>query len=349
MTKSFVKSLLCTVAFLSALSSAAVSATMNYLGNWVNTTRYATGSVIVYNSGIYYSLKSTNSAPNRNYIPSSNPTWWAPVGTVGNTILNGLVNPTSAGLGQVGDYYINTASNTMFGPKTANGWPASGVSLVGPKGDAGAQGVPGTQGVPGAQGQQGIQGVKGDIGTQGPSGTANMVGKTCAAGTSLRGFDNDGNLICGLNVHSYQYISAAGITWESAAQSASSMSSSGTSCYLATITTQAEMDYVETYVIPGGTSVGNIYIGSRRTQGTTDQWYWAFGPETGVIFWSNGQAVGSNFPGWDPDHRVETVNTAPYGQINSFYRAYVSASYGLALPTLVEGGNSGYLVECSSL
>jgi hypothetical protein len=133
MTKGFVKSLLCSVALLSALSSAAVSATMNYLGGWANTTTYATGSVIVYNNGIYYSLKSTTKAPNKNYIPPNNPTWWAMVGTVGNTILNGPVNPTSPNLGQVGDFYLNTLTNTLFGPKTAISpfWPATGVVLSG--------------------------------------------------------------------------------------------------------------------------------------------------------------------------------------------------------------------------
>jgi YVTN family beta-propeller protein len=187
MVSRYLRNALCSVALVGLAATSAVSATMDYLGTWSNTTTYATGSVIVYNKGIFYSLKSTKAAPNRNFIPSSNPTWWAPVGTVGNTILSGVVNPTSPTLGQVGDYYINTATNTMFGPKAVNGWSAVGVSLVGAKGDSGATGLQGPQGIAGAQGPAGPQGnagAKGDTGAQGPPGIpgtatlTNLVQKT---------------------------------------------------------------------------------------------------------------------------------------------------------------------------
>jgi YVTN family beta-propeller protein len=192
MVSRYLRSALCSVALLGIAATSAVSATMNYLGAWSNTTTYTTGSVIVYNKGIYYSLKSTNAAPNRNFIPSSNPTWWAPVGTVGNTILSGVVNPTSPTLGQVGDYYINTATNTMFGPKAVNGWSASGVSLVGPKGDAGVtglQGPQGIQGVAGAQGPagpQGAAGAKGDTGAQGAQGIPGTSGSVTLSSFELK-------------------------------------------------------------------------------------------------------------------------------------------------------------------
>jgi len=48
-----------------------------------------------------------------------------PAGTNGKTILNGVVNPTG-GVGVDGDFYINTATETIFGPKAAGVWP-SGV------------------------------------------------------------------------------------------------------------------------------------------------------------------------------------------------------------------------------
>lgn len=51
-------------------------------------------------------------------------------GTDGKTILNGTSNPTS-GTGVDGDFYINTSTSTLFGPKASGTWP-SGVSLVGP-------------------------------------------------------------------------------------------------------------------------------------------------------------------------------------------------------------------------
>lgn len=146
--------------------SSSYAATMDYQGTWSNTATYATGRVVIYNKGIYYSLKSTRSAPNRNYIPSSTPSWWEHIGTVGNTIHSGVVNPTSPSLGQVGDFYINTQTNTIFGPKLATTpfWPSTGVSLIGQKGDVG------TAGPAGLQGAQGLQGLKGDTGSVGPAG-----------------------------------------------------------------------------------------------------------------------------------------------------------------------------------
>lgn len=54
-----------------------------------------------------------------------------------NTIWNGVGAP-SAGLGVVGDFYIDTASSRLYGPKATGGWPSAGVSLLGP---IGANGV----------------------------------------------------------------------------------------------------------------------------------------------------------------------------------------------------------------
>jgi len=64
-------------------------------------------------------------------------------GTDGNTVLNGIVDPTTEGVD--GDFYINTTTNTIFGPKTAGAWGA-GTSLVGPQGPAGADGESGAGG-----------------------------------------------------------------------------------------------------------------------------------------------------------------------------------------------------------
>jgi hypothetical protein len=62
-------------------------------------------------------------------------------GVDGNTVLYGTADPTS-GVGVNGNFYINTATHFLFGPKSAGAWPA-GTSLVGP---AGPQGPPGTGG-----------------------------------------------------------------------------------------------------------------------------------------------------------------------------------------------------------
>ena len=65
-------------------------------------------------------------------------------GLNGYSVLNGTVSPTS-GIGVNGDFYINTANNTLFGPKTGGAWSV-GTSLVGPQGIAGTNGTNGTNG-----------------------------------------------------------------------------------------------------------------------------------------------------------------------------------------------------------
>jgi hypothetical protein len=50
-------------------------------------------------------------------------------GNNGNTMLNGTNNPTSS-IGNNGDFYLNTTTYVLFGPKTSSGW-GTGVSLLG--------------------------------------------------------------------------------------------------------------------------------------------------------------------------------------------------------------------------
>lgn len=66
--------------------------------------------------------------------------------TDGKSVLSGAVDPTTEGVN--GDFYINTTTWTIFGPKAGGVWPA-GVSLVGPAGADGADGVDGVDGVDG--------------------------------------------------------------------------------------------------------------------------------------------------------------------------------------------------------
>lgn len=70
--------------------------------------------------------------------PQGNP------GADGNTILYGSSDPT-AGLGVNGNFFINTATHFMFGPKAGGAWPA-GTSLIGPTGPQGPAGAPGSGG-----------------------------------------------------------------------------------------------------------------------------------------------------------------------------------------------------------
>ena len=99
-------------------------------------------------------------------------------GTNGNTVLNGSVAPTPED-GVDGDFYVDTQANVLYGPKSAGGWPETGVSLMGPAGASGAQGPTGAAGADGAPGPAGAQGPKGDTGVtgaQGPKGDTGAQG-----------------------------------------------------------------------------------------------------------------------------------------------------------------------------
>ena len=110
-------------------------------------------------------------------------------GTNGTAVLNGNANP-AAGTGVNGDFYINTATNTIYGPKANGAWPA-GVSLVGPAGVAGPQGPAGATGPAGPTGPTGLTGATGSAGPQGPAGATGPAGPTGPTGltgaTGLQG------------------------------------------------------------------------------------------------------------------------------------------------------------------
>lgn len=95
----------------------------------------------------------------------------------GNTIRSGAGAPSS-GLGVNGDFFIDTATDAIYGPKTGGAW-GSPTNLVGPQGEQGQDGPAGPQGEQGEQGEtgpegpegpQGEQGIPGEPGEQGPQG-----------------------------------------------------------------------------------------------------------------------------------------------------------------------------------
>ena len=73
-------------------------------------------------------------------------------GLDGNTVLNGTGAPANT-LGFDGDFYVDLATTTLYGPKAAGAWPLTGVSLVGPTGATGATGAAGADGATGATGR----------------------------------------------------------------------------------------------------------------------------------------------------------------------------------------------------
>ena len=75
-------------------------------------------------------------------------------GDPGTSVLNGCVPPTDD-LGNDGDFYIDTATAILYGPKASGAWPGVGTSLVGPAGAIGPQGPAGPEGPQGPVGPAG--------------------------------------------------------------------------------------------------------------------------------------------------------------------------------------------------
>lgn len=109
-----------------------------------------------------------------------------------NTFLNGLGAPEATD-GIDGDFYLDTLSSNLYGPKKKGKWPLpkSLVGPVGPQGPVGKQGSDGKVGDKGAtsssagsQGTQGIQGIQGVQGASGPAGPSGPSGSQGPGGGS---------------------------------------------------------------------------------------------------------------------------------------------------------------------
>ena len=133
-----------------------------------------------------------------------------------NTVLNGKGAPSKS-IGIDGDFYIDTRSLLISGPKTKGKWPAArslqganganGVNgsngsdgkngndaksvstasnAAGPAGPQGVQGVPGVKGLDGTAGSRGADGANGINGSTGPAGATGATGSgaTGAAGAN---------------------------------------------------------------------------------------------------------------------------------------------------------------------
>ncbi|KPN16273.1 collagen-like protein [Arthrobacter sp. Edens01] len=99
-------------------------------------------------------------------------------GRDGNSIHNGSGSPASS-LGADGDFYLDTTTFAIYGPKTAGTWPVGAQSLIGPQGPMGPQGVqgdPGAQGPAGSTGAAGPTGAAGSVGPQGKTGPQGPAG-----------------------------------------------------------------------------------------------------------------------------------------------------------------------------
>ena len=110
--------------------------------------------------------------------------------SIANTVLSGVGVPAKS-LGIDGDFYIDTKSMNMYGPKKNNSWPLP-VSLRGPQGPAGIAGSDGknastssvSAGAAGAAGPQGPQGPAGPAGPKGETGATGPQGPAGPAGSN---------------------------------------------------------------------------------------------------------------------------------------------------------------------
>ena len=137
-------------------------------------------------SGKNRSVKSVVKTANKSAPKTAGRTSQAP--TL-NTLLNGLGAPNATD-GIDGDFYLDTLSLNLYGPKKKGKWPLpkSLVGPVGPQGPVGKRGSEGKVGDKGATsssaGSQGTQGIQGPQGTPGTSGAAGSPGPSGGAGVA---------------------------------------------------------------------------------------------------------------------------------------------------------------------
>ena len=162
---------------------------------------------------------------------------------------------------------------------------------------------------------------------------------------------SEGQYLNSANGQIYEYVDAPGISWAEAARRAASKSINGRRGHLATIKSRAELNFIESTVIPGGPQTANVFIGGRRVPGTQAVWQWAAGPYAGRAFWNNGPTGGAPTL-WDPIYALgqdapagPSNDAEPYLYLNGWHRPYFTATFGTALDSVNAGGNSGYIVQ----
>lgn len=105
-----------------------------------------------------------------------------PAGKDGSIMYSGTGAPNIA-IGVAGDYYLDRATGSLYGPKIAAGW-GTPLTLVGAQGVAGANGATGATGAAGSNGATGATGANGSNGTNGSNGATGATGVTGANGST---------------------------------------------------------------------------------------------------------------------------------------------------------------------
>jgi hypothetical protein len=125
---------------------------------------------------------------------------WVPTGG-GERWFSGSGAPGGA-VGEVGDWYINSANGDFYEKTGTSTWtlrgnlrgPTGATGATGPQGPAGAVGATGPQGATGATGAQGPQGLVGPQGPVGPQGaTGQAEGWHSGTGAPAAALGNTGD------------------------------------------------------------------------------------------------------------------------------------------------------------
>jgi hypothetical protein len=145
------------------------------------------------------------------------------------------------------------------------------------------------------------------------------------------------------NGHYYDFIQTISLNWTAAKADAESLTFMGQQGYLATITSQAEQDF-----ITANFPFTNAWIGASD-QAVEGKWIWETGPEAGTQFWDGGpggMAVGGQYNNWTPG--FEPNNVGPGGEDFAHLRADVNQTWN-DLTDEVTFGISGYIIEYGGL
>jgi hypothetical protein len=218
-------------------------------------------------------------------------------GTNGNTILYGPGDP-SPGQGRDGDFYINTTTHMMFGPKASGLWPATGTSLVGPQGPAGVNGNTVLYGAGPPSSGTGVDGnfyidttahfIYGPkasgawpagtsmVGPQGPAGVAGAAGNTVlyGSGPPSSGTGVDGNFYIDTTAH-FIYGPKASGAWPAGTSLIGPQGPAG-------VAGPSGLNVVISDTPPGSPTAGTFWWNSTNGQlylyyndGTSSQWVFA--------------------------------------------------------------------------
>ena len=147
-----------------------------------------------------------------------------------------------------------------------------------------------------------------------------------------------------VNGHVYEYALMGFVDWPSAKYLADSKLYSGAHGYLATITSQDELNFIKDNILPNYMNNENLLIGGEYIG--ANSWQWADGPEKGTVFWNNGPVSGQ-YENWYKFYGFPVIGT---GNGSSYTKLAYGTSYdGSTNGKFVNTGGIGYnfLIEYS--